>query len=60
MFQTLKTKVLAFLASMKPKAAALAAKWPLPVGIAVGYFGHSAIKVAISFVTMALKLAFKL
>jgi hypothetical protein len=55
-----KAKLLALLQQLKSAGLSLASKWPLPVGVALGYLLHPEIKLALDLVSGILKGILKL
>ena len=60
MLANIKAKALAMWAAAKPKLQALAAKAPLPCGIAIGYLAHGPISLAAHAAMGLIKLALHL
>ena len=51
----MKAKLLALMQQLKSMALSLASKWPLPVGVALGYLLHPEIKLALDVVGALIK-----
>lgn len=48
-------KIKALISKVKPAASKVASVAPMPIGVAVGYMGHSVIKLAIDAIVAVVK-----